>query len=353
MDDLFSCEAPSIDGCSSAQYSSVEADANGSNHQYLMKIEPDGDVLHAPLFMLVSERSDLYYLEVSDGTHTWIGTYAYDSMQGVAKHAKMSVNDVAMETRMALTGSINDQQDGSVQSEYVYIAIPNPRDNSIQLTWKKQLADNSNIKVTLGEVTLEPCQDDEVHARIMEFAVMEIRNLKRNISKLTKTKKQLTEERAAALKRLEQCVDLKEEIEGDLYGKFKLVLNEKKAKVRGLMETLKKVKEGSVTITTNKQSLTTSTLNDESTDDEVDSDAASIPSPKTSVPVKHKQTLLEDQQQDEGLSPPVKKRKRTKNQTTGSVILSRPSAATPTTANRRSSSRENDDIQSQDLINMM
>ena len=42
-----------------------------------------------------------------------------------------------------------------------------------------------------------------------------------------------------ALSRLERCVGLKEELEGELYSKFKNVLNEKKAKIRQLMEQLR------------------------------------------------------------------------------------------------------------------
>ncbi|NXI44072.1 XRCC4 protein, partial [Galbula dea] len=44
-------------------------------------------------------------------------------------------------------------------------------------------------------------------------------------------------------KRLEKCVEAKEELEADLYSRFTLVLNEKKAKIRSLQELLNEAKE--------------------------------------------------------------------------------------------------------------
>ncbi|NWW45302.1 XRCC4 protein, partial [Pedionomus torquatus] len=44
-------------------------------------------------------------------------------------------------------------------------------------------------------------------------------------------------------KRLEKCVEAKEELEADLYNRFILVLNEKKAKIRNLQKLLNEAKE--------------------------------------------------------------------------------------------------------------
>lgn len=43
--------------------------------------------------------------------------------------------------------------------------------------------------------------------------------------------------------RLQKCVEAKEELEADLYKRFVLVLNEKKAKIRSLQKHLKEVEE--------------------------------------------------------------------------------------------------------------
>ncbi|RMC01225.1 hypothetical protein DUI87_22174 [Hirundo rustica rustica] len=47
-------------------------------------------------------------------------------------------------------------------------------------------------------------------------------------------------------KRLEKCVEAKEELEADLYSRFVLVLNEKKAKIRNLQKLLSEAKESAV-----------------------------------------------------------------------------------------------------------
>lgn len=43
--------------------------------------------------------------------------------------------------------------------------------------------------------------------------------------------------------RLQKCVEAKEQLEADLYQRFILVLNEKKAKIRSLQNSLKKAEE--------------------------------------------------------------------------------------------------------------
>lgn len=348
MDDLFSCDLSESVGTGS-----LSLDTNGGTNQefqqYLTKVESDG---HAPLFILVSERPGLYYLEVSDGSRGWVGTYSYKNIQQVAKEGKMVEEHVALDTKRALTG---DNTTGAV---YIYTAIENSSKDTLELTWKKQLTSNNDVKITLGQVVLEACHDMELHARIMDHAVMEIQHLRANIVELTKAKKRLTEERVAVLKRFEQCVNIKEEIEGDLYGKFKLVLNEKKAKVRGLMESLKRDQKDMVTTaTTGKRSHapneTTPTI--ESTDDEVsDIDDKATPSPKSKQEINTGTDALMDDNWETGVasSPPVKRRKRIKNPPAPRVI------PRPSLANKRSASRDSEDtsekmVDSQDLINMM
>lgn len=46
--------------------------------------------------------------------------------------------------------------------------------------------------------------------------------------------------------RLEKCVEAKEELEADLYSRFVLVLNEKKAKIRNLQKLLSEARESAV-----------------------------------------------------------------------------------------------------------
>ncbi|NXN14976.1 XRCC4 protein, partial [Indicator maculatus] len=60
---------------------------------------------------------------------------------------------------------------------------------------------------------------------------------------LKKENERLLSEWSDVEKRLEKCVEAKEELEADLYSRFVLVLNEKKAKIRNLQKLLKEAKE--------------------------------------------------------------------------------------------------------------
>uniref|UniRef100_A0A8C3MHZ6 Uncharacterized protein n=1 Tax=Geospiza parvula TaxID=87175 RepID=A0A8C3MHZ6_GEOPR len=89
-----------------------------------------------------------------------------------------------------------------------------------------------------------------------------------------------------AEKRLEKCVEAKEELEADLYSRFVLVLNEKKAKIRNLQKLLSEAKESAVDAKCARDSIATTQVvvkrennYDASTDEESENPArASLPS---------------------------------------------------------------------------
>ncbi|KFP74777.1 DNA repair protein XRCC4, partial [Apaloderma vittatum] len=61
-------------------------------------------------------------------------------------------------------------------------------------------------------------------------------------------------------KRLEKCVEAKEELEADLYNRFILVLNEKKAKIRNLQKLLNEAKESAADAKSTRDSIATTQL---------------------------------------------------------------------------------------------
>ncbi|NXJ05830.1 XRCC4 protein, partial [Odontophorus gujanensis] len=61
-------------------------------------------------------------------------------------------------------------------------------------------------------------------------------------------------------KRLEKCVEAKEELEADLYNRFVLVLNEKKTKIRTLQKLLNEAKESAVDTKCTSGSITTTQM---------------------------------------------------------------------------------------------
>ena len=98
---------------------------------------------------------------------------------------------------------------------------------------------SSSLQFQLGSVALETQPRDSGYQEILEHSVSTTQSLQSRIEQLERENGRLTSERKMVLSRLEQCVGLKEELEGALYSKFKNVLNEKKAKIRQLMEQLR------------------------------------------------------------------------------------------------------------------
>ena len=106
----------------------------------------------------------------------------------------------------------------------------------MELTWKKHILTN-NVKFLLGSVTLNISQE-QGPIRLLDFAVSELEENQQEVGNLQKENHRLASEWQGALTRLDKCANLQEDIEKDLLSKFKGVLNEKKAKIRRLMEQL-------------------------------------------------------------------------------------------------------------------
>lgn len=121
---------------------------------------------------------------------------------------------------------------------FVYSTVK--KESIIELTWKKHIL-SDNIKFLLGSVTLSLCKDQDATS-LLNFAASALEVNQQEIGDLQKNNR-LSSERQGALAHLEKWVNIKDEIEKDLFGKFKVVLNEKKAKIHRLIEQLSSVSE--------------------------------------------------------------------------------------------------------------
>ena len=152
------------------------------------------------------------------------------------------------------------------------------------------------------------------------------------IDDLRKENTRLVSERQGALSRLEKYGNLQKDIEKDLFGKFIVVLNEKKAKIRRLMEQLSTVSKQLKSLQElNKaippQTLTKNKKENESgpgdkspyeTDDEMPSPLGTeqqphaSPSPTSGPTIFRMDSLLGDPNERTISSPPVRKEKQTR-----------------------------------------
>lgn len=201
----------------------------------------------------------------------------------------------------------------------------------MELTWKKHILTN-NVKFLLGSVTLNVCHEQGATG-LLDFAVSALEKNRQEIGDLQKENVRLSSERQGALSRLEKCANLQDDIEKDLYGRFKVVLNEKKAKIRRLMEQLRTISSQLQQTTQHQSAVNKPSIADgsaekdkekgDSSHDETDDEIEHSPSPMSTEGPAHPSTpphpsgsrltmesLLGDPDEKEISSPPVKRRKR-------------------------------------------
>ena len=234
----------------------------------LTEIETEG--CFPTLYVLTVYEKGTLSLKVSDGKQLWDGTFHKVALASMADKAKLAVDTFMKQSLHALT------QCGNGAVTYAFSTSTNSSNNLI-FAWKKHVV-SENVKFQIASVTLQ--QSSVTISSMLEFAVSSISSLKEDVSLLTKRVENLKKERSQALEKLEQCATLKEDIESDLYGKFKLVLNDKKAKIRLFNEQMKalteenqRLKDKSVTAVTSTNNKKDHTASDSeaTTDDEVPS----------------------------------------------------------------------------------
>ena len=280
--------------------------------QHLVKLETEGD--YPVLYAFVRCNSDSFSLQVTDAKSAWTGTLPHSQISQAAKKAKTSETELLDDTSRALTrcdmGTTN----------YIYTTRKRAG-GGLDLTWKKHLV-SGNIKVQLGTLALDVQPTPGILEKMLDHAMRRIGAQQQAIGELKIERERLVGERASALKQLEKTVLLKETIESDLYGKFMCVLNEKKAKIRRLMESLDHLSRQAAA--GNKRSAKARSRgknggSDGTSDEEESDDDVRAPSPKMASPGPVGSTpqsgpgpssLLQEDLKESEASPPVKRRRR-------------------------------------------
>ncbi|XP_002162658.4 DNA repair protein XRCC4 isoform X1 [Hydra vulgaris] len=112
----------------------------------------------------------------------------------------------------------------------------NKMENSCELVWKKILSDET--KFQLASLTLQKDNHSAPILSLLEGAMETVQMLSRSVTKLEKDNMLLEKETNTLTKRMENYVQTKDELEQQLFSKFCLVLNEKKARIRYLKNEL-------------------------------------------------------------------------------------------------------------------
>ncbi|XP_035669356.1 DNA repair protein XRCC4-like [Branchiostoma floridae] len=217
----------------------------------LCKLQAGGQPYYL-LTNVVQNGREGFQLTLCDGLTAWAGQVDGDDMKEMADESGMEFETFVAESVRALTrenmGDITFHYSVEIQEEDVTCR---------QFSWKKYIP-SEKVRFQLGSMKLrEAASPGEAMQQIFDHALGKVEELRHTISDVQKEKDRLSGERTKALERLEKYVAQKEEMEGDLYAKFVVVVNDKKAKIRQLKDELAQAREMAATQQSRKVSQTT------------------------------------------------------------------------------------------------
>ncbi|XP_071955276.1 uncharacterized protein [Antedon mediterranea] len=190
------------------------------NQQYYLLAGQDGK----------SENENRISLTLTDGNSAWKGHLSQNDIKTLSEEVKMDLADFTAQTQSAL-----------FQRETKHIAFQYDVKDSVLdkvFSWKKVMA--GGIKYQLGSIKLTAVDDTcTATQELYTFAISQMKILQDSIRTLEKENDRLSRERRKAVQLLEQCSTAKIDLENDLYSKFQVIVNDKKAKIRQLRENLK------------------------------------------------------------------------------------------------------------------
>lgn len=232
------------------------------------------DIIH---FLQVTWEKTLesgFAITLTDGQSAWTGTVCESAISQEADDMAMEKEKYVEELRKALLSG------AGLATEYKF----NFSKESCHFSFEKNLKD---VSFRLGSFNLEKVASpaEVIRELICDCLDTVAENRARN-EHLQKENERLLRDWNDVQGRFEKCVSAKEALEADLYQRFILVLNEKKAKIRSLHKLLSEAQEREnmqherETATCSEMTADRATVYDESTDEE----AESLPDPSVSAP---------------------------------------------------------------------
>ncbi|XP_014815999.1 PREDICTED: DNA repair protein XRCC4 [Calidris pugnax] len=203
----------------------------------LNRIHPVSDP-EETYFLQVSWEKDLgtgFGIILSDGQCAWTGKVSEGEISREAADMEMNREKYVEELKKALIA-------GEESAGKYNFAISRDKENTeCHFSYERNLKDGS---FRLGSLKLQKVSSPaEVVKELLGYCLDCLGRLQAKNEHLQKENERLFSNWSDVEKRLEKCVEAKEELESDLYNRFILVLNEKKAKIRNLQKLLNDAKE--------------------------------------------------------------------------------------------------------------
>ncbi|KAM8744475.1 DNA repair protein XRCC4 [Acanthopagrus schlegelii] len=177
-----------------------------------------------------------FQLLLTDGQDAWRGDVSEAAVRGEAEELEMTTERYVQDLQQALT-----ETESSIT--YSFSLTPSPPDHSstVTLAYEKVQKD---ISFRLGSVLLKVVPEPAKAVReLLIHSLQRGNTLEHSNQKLEEENQRLSREQQRITTELKRYAGGKEDLEAELFSRFILVLNEKKAKIRSLQETVTNLQE--------------------------------------------------------------------------------------------------------------
>ncbi|XP_072227648.1 DNA repair protein XRCC4-like [Leuresthes tenuis] len=275
-----------------------EINTSSESDSYFLRVDWDGRSLGSGFQMLLT-----------DGQDAWRGEVSKMEVSSEAEELEMKKEKYIHDLHQALTGSKNS-------TSYSFTLTPDPPNHSgtVMLTYEKM---QKEISFRLGCVSLKAVADPvEAVRELLLHGLQRGDALQQHNQKLEEENQRLIQEQQRITAEMKRYASGKEALETELFSRFVLVMNEKKAKIRSLQEMVTNLQETRSSDRPNnnnpgksEQRAGRDSEDDEyggSTDDEPEepTPASNLPSQESSTP-----SPMEDSLQDITDVAPCRKRR--------------------------------------------
>ncbi|XP_056593509.1 DNA repair protein XRCC4 isoform X2 [Triplophysa dalaica] len=191
-------------------------------------------------FLKVEWAEDLgsgFIVLLSDGVSAWSGEVSEEDVSREARDIEMERERYVQDLHLALTG-----EGQTAEGVYAFHLAPvRPSSPLLQLSYEKV---QSDISFRLGVVELQAVPEpSEVIRELITHSLDLSKHLEAKNQHLLEENHKLRQEQHHISTQMERYVEEKERLERELYGRFVLVLNEKKGKIRDLQAGLDELQQ--------------------------------------------------------------------------------------------------------------